>query len=632
MTEDKISYITIETYTCFRNVDRSILKLNPILEPLGYSFHTYSIPQLESQFSELFHLPKNFTSKTKVRLEGSEEIVSHEFLKLLMNQWGNSIIMDGEIIMLKRITDFELEIINRRVSVSTINDVFTEVKSFSENLVKQLRLYKSGSIESDTTFQISKIERNVSSRQDNGQKARRSLAKFTLSDEEIFIQPPVIKRELTISGHHDLALTNFFLSYSINDMRPRFVTLISCLESLFNVGRDQITHIVARNTSLIISNDETAFNVNYKRVKKLYAIRSAIVHGSKDSNQSNQPVIELEELCRKVLNYCLQLNISKKELFDHLNSKGYAKETVALSPHKVWSSFYNNIGFDQFKEKLTSSIKFKQGVNPDVIKAFKIIGQLLTHSYFEYEFLDVAYAKALQTFEMALKLRYKEINGTDWNKKFRLVELIKWFEDRTYFEITDPNFMNQVRHARNYFSHPNRYGFGGYAGLHWISTTVDLINDLYEDVELRKQRFEYRDLINGALSKMSTGAKLQAENLTMIIYNIILLVPNNKVKPSTYAFIITPLFKSMNSQVVPFIIEFDENSLTVTDSGLSIYNEKIQAASVLPLNESELLELANWRKQFTDEELTMKSMSLRIAEQEMINSSRRKLQFYNESI
>jgi hypothetical protein len=152
-----------------------------------------------------------------------------------------------------------------------------------------------------------------------------------------------------------------------------------------------------------------------------------------------------------------------------------------------WEVFYEDISLPEFVRKLPS-VRFYDEVNQDVKEAFKIIHKLMVHSYYEYLFIDVAVTKALQTFEMALKLRYKELNNKEWNKKSPLEQLIEWFRKRDFFERDDKNYFDHVRGTRNYLSHPERHHFGGSFWFHWISTTIDLINDLYDEVDLRRQR------------------------------------------------------------------------------------------------------------------------------------------------
>ena len=121
----------------------------------------------------------------------------------------------------------------------------------------------------------------------------------------------------------ELSISNFNLSYEISDLKTRYITLMTCLESLFNQGRDQITHTVSRHLTLIISNSEKEFQENYYRVKNLYGLRSAIVHGSSTKENLSDATSELQNKVRQAINYCLQLNYNKKELFDKLNSMGF---------------------------------------------------------------------------------------------------------------------------------------------------------------------------------------------------------------------------------------------------------------------------------------------------------------------
>jgi len=61
----------VETYAFFTNVDKSILKVNPIIEPLGYKFIAVSLNDLERDFSALFSLPAKFVSQARVSLRDS---------------------------------------------------------------------------------------------------------------------------------------------------------------------------------------------------------------------------------------------------------------------------------------------------------------------------------------------------------------------------------------------------------------------------------------------------------------------------------------------------------------------------------------------------------------------------------
>lgn len=59
-------------------------------------------------------------------------------------------------------------------------------------------------------------------------------------------------------------------------------------------------------------------------MKKLYDFRSKIVHGGlvKD-DEIKSKLFDLENKVRQCLNSTIRMNVSKDELFDELNSKGF---------------------------------------------------------------------------------------------------------------------------------------------------------------------------------------------------------------------------------------------------------------------------------------------------------------------
>lgn len=146
-------------------------------------------------------------------------------------------------------------------------------------------------------------------------------------------------------------------------------------------------------------------------------------------------------------------------------------DDMNLDRHPVWTAFYKDISPSEFVKKVVPAVDFNKDTHQDVVSAFKIIHRLLIYSYYEYEFIDVAVAKAFHTFEMALKLRYKEIKRKEW--KGNLKDLLNWGNKNHLFEISDQGFLDHVRNARNHFSHPERYGFGGSAALHWHVGGID---------------------------------------------------------------------------------------------------------------------------------------------------------------
>ncbi len=120
-----------------------------------------------------------------------------------------------------------------------------------------------------------------------------------------------------------------------------------------------------------------------------------------------------------------------------------------LKPDERWSILYNANDFDTFIKICTPEIWLKPEVPKHIHDSFGIIRKLLDHSYYVYEFYDEAASKALLIFEMALKLRYEEIEGKKWNKWDNLQKLIQYFADGQYFEADNPDYFDHIRHVRN---------------------------------------------------------------------------------------------------------------------------------------------------------------------------------------
>src|SRR5690606_26635296 len=111
--------------------------------------------------------------------------------------------------------------------------------------------------------------------------------------------------------------------YDLPDGRLRIITLITCLESLFNLGRDQIAHTISRHLSIIISDSKDQFKENYLHLKKLYNIRSSIVHGGDYKGNVINDYLELSDKVRTAIRYCNIPDLTKEKLFDDLNAKGF---------------------------------------------------------------------------------------------------------------------------------------------------------------------------------------------------------------------------------------------------------------------------------------------------------------------
>jgi len=204
---------------------------------------------------------------------------------------------------------------------------------------------------------------------------------------------------------------------------------------------------------------------------------------------------------------------------------------------------FSNLSFEKFCSEIPE-FYFKKEVPEDVVQNFEIVERLLAFSYYEYKLIDEAYAKAIHSFEMAMSIRYKELNLPLSNGKLVFDFLIRSLNEQNCFD-TDITVLMQVKQMRNHFSHPERHSFGGAVYWNRVEFISRLVNEMYEDIALRIDRrkiageFIVRkqelDLDKFVVMRIGMAKPI-------ILFNVALLWINNKRSPCTYLIEYTPLF------------------------------------------------------------------------------------------
>lgn len=237
-----------------------------------------------------------------------------------------------------------------------------------------------------------------------------------------------------------------------------------------------------------------------------------------------------------------------------------------LSPHE----FFKDLTFEEFCEAIPN-FYFKNTVPNDVIKNYEVIEQLLAHSYFEYRLIDEAVSKALHTFEMAMNMRLNELTKSVRN--LRYTRLINELNKLDQFE-SDRKTLEYLKFSRDYYSHPKRHSYGGSFVWNRVEQINHLVNEMYEDVNLRKERIKLKDNFNRNQQNLKLKNHLVYTNDSkrIILYQLQLLFIDNKANPHQYHFGYTPLFdlesKSDSEIKVPIVYEitltnplFENNTL-----------------------------------------------------------------------
>ena len=223
------------------------------------------------------------------------------------------------------ISDKEWNGLNNEV-IKFDNDNF---HGYLYKILKLMRLYKEGNIHMPLRFYYSKDNGIISSKSGFEDFVFKiAYEKFGLKDSEImdfgqFISNIKIPFD---KSYIQLALDNYDLSAQIYDLSLSFLSVMNGLEALYNQGNTQISYTISRCTAVLIGKNEKECLIIYKRMKKLYNLRSTIIHKGELKKVKKEELLELRNYLRESIKEANRLNLKKDKLFEFLNKRGFIKE------------------------------------------------------------------------------------------------------------------------------------------------------------------------------------------------------------------------------------------------------------------------------------------------------------------
>ncbi|MHC5720805.1 MAG: hypothetical protein ACYTX0_54495, partial [Nostoc sp.] len=117
------------------------------------------------------------------------------------------------------------------------------------HLTQCLRLTFAGYTVATVTFLINVSSKEIPIRfSGSGSRHEEKILCIDKSKFELFNN--LIQNKLPRNNELLLALEHFNASYTVEYDMVRFILLITAIESIFSLGRDQISHTVARHSSL----------------------------------------------------------------------------------------------------------------------------------------------------------------------------------------------------------------------------------------------------------------------------------------------------------------------------------------------------------------------------------------------
>lgn len=202
-----------------------------------------------------------------------------------------------------------------------------------------------------------------------------------------------------------------------------------------------------------------------------------------------------------------------------------------------------NTSYENFKQS-AREITLEPRVDEEVIGYFHLAKKLIALSYFDYELLDAARTRALTTYEMALRRRYRELFGPKGhplhkqapNECDKFHNLIGRAAQKNMLGA-DPGVVQAARELRNRSVHPQRNTLWGSSSMKIVYRAAMLINELYRDPEARAQRSQEMKQLNGWLNDLlSDGIALVGTRGRQLVIAGTLLHLDNEVTPPPYCF------------------------------------------------------------------------------------------------
>jgi hypothetical protein len=291
------------------NVDASILKL-PLRN--GFGFLPMQMQQAQSMLA--------FLDNTIPRSAGGKFFMDNPFLNMeekMVYYVGNTITAQSEkenpeswLAHFDEIAQFENE----------------KVQGYLVPTMRKLKIVAKGNVDMPFWFFLGGKDKRaqtfIGHRRGGPPSARDH---FHLDDNEIESTLSFLDRvQIPLSlPYVELAFENYELSYQAPSNAMAFLTLMICLETLFNPGGSEVRYRLSRNVAVLLGETAEESEDLFKRVSGNYDMRSQMVHTGKTDSLLQEDIHKLRELCRVAIKRLVECNLEKNALLQSLNARGY---------------------------------------------------------------------------------------------------------------------------------------------------------------------------------------------------------------------------------------------------------------------------------------------------------------------
>lgn len=102
-----------------------------------------------------------------------------------------------------------------------------------------------------------------------------------------------------------------------------FISLMMAMEAIFNDGKNELRNKVSRGGAVLLGKNINSSRRIFSDLKKLYDIRSSLVHTGDISKIGNEELLLLRSYVRQSLLRVMELNLSKQSLSIQLSENGF---------------------------------------------------------------------------------------------------------------------------------------------------------------------------------------------------------------------------------------------------------------------------------------------------------------------
>jgi hypothetical protein len=208
--------------------------------------------------------------------------------------------------------------------------VYDLVQKNSVNFLQLLHLFKGGNIYSPfwIVYSIDYYDEINVRLAGGGASSYKYPDIFHLSDSEMNdAQKFLDNTRLPLTYDYlRLAHENFEESYNVLNPSLSFLSLMVASEVLFNPGSGEISYRISRNFAVLLGTTLEEANQIQKKIKKLYNIRSKLVHAGHNVSPiagEEDYTLTLRHYVRESIKRIISMDISKEDLLEYLNSKGF---------------------------------------------------------------------------------------------------------------------------------------------------------------------------------------------------------------------------------------------------------------------------------------------------------------------